>query len=165
MKYLIVLTVLIVFTFFNKSLGYTNASPLWTHFTYMFQHANLIHLLINSLAFIGMFRILEKIINKYILLATILSIGFLTSFLSMYEIPTVGASSMVYAMIGIFFGSTISRRIKIADIKKYLLFILGVALSLTVSFFKPNSNFELHIYSMLFGLIPGTLSLLKSNAK
>ena len=52
MKYIFVLTFFIVFFTFDKSIGYTNTSPIWTHFTYMFQHANIIHLGINSLAFI-----------------------------------------------------------------------------------------------------------------
>jgi membrane associated rhomboid family serine protease len=119
----------------------------------MFQHTGILHLVINSIAFIGMFRSLEKCVNKWTLSVSIILTAFVTSFFSMYEIPTVGASSMIYAAIGIFIAlSSISDKIKIVDRRKYALFILAVILSLTVSGFKPNSNFWLHAYSLLFGI-------------
>ncbi|MCL2650321.1 MAG: rhomboid family intramembrane serine protease [Candidatus Azobacteroides sp.] len=151
MKYIFVLIFLIVFITFDKSIGYTDKSPVWTHFTYMFQHANIIHLTINSLAFIGMFRILEKIINKYELAIAILLIGFLASFMSMYQLPTVGISGAIYAMVGIYFGMITTKKLIIKDKNKLYVFIFSIILCLTVSFFKHNSNFWLHIFSLIMG--------------
>lgn len=154
MKYIYVLIFIIVFIFFGLKLGYTNKSPFYTHFTYMFQHSGIVHLLINSLAFIGMFRTMEKFVDKWLLSASIIAVSFVTSFMSIYNIPTVGASAMIYTMFGMFFGMTIySKNIKIADTKKYLLFLSVVLISLTISFFKHNSNFVLHLSSMISGFI------------
>jgi len=150
MKYLFVLIFIIVFIFFDKSIGYTDTSPVWTHFTYMFQHANIVHLVINSLAFIGMFRVLEKSINKYVLAAIILSIGFIVSFLSMHKIPTVGISGAVYAMVGIYLAMILTKKLIIKDRRKLYIFIASVILCLTVSFFKTNSNYGLHLLCLEF---------------
>ncbi|MDR0823889.1 MAG: rhomboid family intramembrane serine protease [Prevotella sp.] len=154
MKYIYVLIFIIVFVFCGLELGYTNQSPLYTHFTYMFQHSGVVHLIINSLAFTGMFRTMEKFVNMWILSASIIAVSFAASFIAMYDIPTVGASAMIYAMFGLFFGMTIySKNIKIADTKKYLLFLSVVLISLIISFFKHNSNFVLHLSSMIVGFI------------
>jgi len=153
MKYLFVIVFIIVFILFDKSIGYTDTSPVWTHFTYMFQHAGIIHLTLNSLAFIGMFRVLEKIINKYILSATILSIGVAASFISTYQLPTVGISGAVYAMIGIYLSMITTKKLIIKDKSKFIIFVLSVLICLVISFFKTNSNFQLHIFSLMIGYV------------
>jgi membrane associated rhomboid family serine protease len=104
MKYLYILTFIIVYVSFGLELGYTDSSLWYTHFTYMFQHAGIVHLLLNSIAFISLFTALEKQVNKWLLSACIIAISFLASFAAMHDMPTVGASGMVYAMIGMFFG-------------------------------------------------------------
>jgi len=166
MKYVYVLIFFIVYILFGLELGYTHKSPLYTHFTYMFQHSGIVHLIINSLAFIGMFRTMEKLVDKKMLSVTIIISSFTMSFVTMYDLPTVGASAMIYTMIGMFFGmTTICNNIKIADTKKYLLFISVVSISLTISFFKHNSNFVLHVASMIFGFIVSLPISLYDNKK
>ena len=156
MKYLFVLIFIIVYIIFDKRIGYTDTSALWTHFTYMFQHANVIHLIINSLAFIGMFRVLEKVINKYILAISIILISSVVSYTSMYELPTVGISGGVYVMIGIYLAVINIKKIQIWQ-KAYrhtlFVFIFSVILCLAISFFKTNSNFWLHLYSLIMGYV------------
>jgi len=154
MKYLFVAVFVVVFVLFGLELGYTNHSPLYTHFTYMFQHAGIVHLLLNSVAFIGMFHALRKFVGRWAIVASILLCGFVASFLSAKVVPTVGASSMIYAMIGIYVGVTLlSPKIRIADTRKYLLFISCVAAGLLVSLFKSNSNFLVHVYSLTLGFV------------
>jgi membrane associated rhomboid family serine protease len=122
----------------------------------MFQHAGIVHLIVNSLAFIGMFRVLEKFVNRWYISVSAVLIAFMMSFLSMYDIPTVGASAMVYVMIGIYISVTqLYDNIKIVNRKKYILFLLCVAVSLIVSYFKPQSNFFLHAFSLLMGISCG----------
>jgi len=151
MKYLFVLLFITVFIVFDESTGYTTTSPVWTHFTFQFQHANIIHLIINSLAFIGMFRILERVINKYILAATILVIPFTVSFMAMYEIPTVGISGAIYAMFGIYLAMITSKKLIIKDKNKLYIFVISIIICLIVSFLKPGSNFPLHLFSLIMG--------------
>ncbi len=153
MKYVFVLIFIIVFAFFDTSIGYTTTSPAYTHAFYMFQHANALHLVINSIAFISIFRTMERFVNKWELSIISMVIAFAASFISMYEIPTVGASGMIYAMIGIFFGLVVSKEITIADKKKFATFAVSISVCLLISFLKHNSNFFLHIYCLLFGLL------------
>ena len=161
MKYIYVAVFVFVFIVFDLELGYTKDSPLYTHFTFMFQHAGIVHLVINSLAFIGVFRAMERFINKWTLSAVIVFSSFAASIISMYDIPTVGASGMIYTMIGMFFGLIISGETAIIDKKKFSIFVLSVFLSLTISFLKENSNFLLHIYCMLFGFLSSQMVKLK----
>jgi membrane associated rhomboid family serine protease len=166
MKYIYVFIFIIVFILFDLDLGYTTNSSLYTHLTYILQHASIVHLVLNSLAFISMFRTMQKFINKYLLSGLIIIISFTSSFFAMYNTPTVGASAMIYAMVGMYFGMTIFyNNIKITDIKKYLLFTSTVIISLSVSFFKPNSNFDLHCFSILFGFIASLPISIHSNKK
>ena len=163
LKYLFVFIFLFMFAWFEKTLGYTTVSPLYTHFTYMFQHAGVMHLFINSFAFIGMFRAIEKYVHKWLLAVSCILIGFAASFLSVYDIPTVGASGMIYAMIGMFMSITILYKgAKINDKRKYAVFILAVCLSLLVSYFKYNSNFWLHVYSLSMGVFLIIVSIYKN---
>jgi membrane associated rhomboid family serine protease len=97
---------------------------------------------------------MEKFVNKWMLSASVIAVSFAASFISMYDIPTVGASAMIYTMFGMFFGLTIyCKNIKIADTEKYLLFLSVVIISLTVSFFRHNSNFVLHLSSVISGFV------------
>lgn len=153
-KYIFVLSFIVFYCLFDLELGYTTTSKFYTHITYMFQHSGIIHLAINSIAFFVMFHNLQKLLNIWIVISSILVCGFTASFLSMYDIPTVGASSMIYAMVGIDIGMTLfCKKIKIANTRRYLLFICGLVLCLSISAFRHNSNFLVHIYSLLFGFI------------
>lgn len=165
-KYLFVFIFIFVFAWFDKSLGYSTTSSVYTHFTYMFQHAGVIHLTVNSLTFIGMFRSVEKYINKYILSITIISISVASSFLSIYDMPTVGASSMIYAMIGIYIPIIILYdKAIIINKKKYTMFIFFIFISLIISYLKNNSNFWLHVYSLLIGISSGIIVSIYKNEK
>lgn len=154
MKYVFIVIFIIVFLLFDTELGYTNTSPLYTHLTYFFQHASILHLFLNSVSFIVMFTVLDKIIERKIFLSITFSIGIVSSFLAMYDVPTVGISSVIYAMIGLYIGVTVFYEdIRIADTRRYLLNISLIAISLTISLIKTNSNFYIHIYSLVIGFI------------
>jgi membrane associated rhomboid family serine protease len=105
-----------------------------------------------------MFRLLEKFVSRYLLAALVIAVGFVASFLSMYGVPTVGASAMVYAMTGIFFSLlNLCPDIKIIDRRKFAVFIAGVVACLIVSAMKGNSNFFLHVFALMTGLLAGTV--------
>jgi membrane associated rhomboid family serine protease len=155
MKYLFTLIFIAVFCLFDVStVGYTDTSPIYTHFTYMWQHINIWHLIINSFCFIGFFRTLEKIINKWTLAVSIIANAFLGSFLVDYKIAVAGCSGMIYAMLGIYCAIIAARRLIITNASRFYIFILCVIISLTVSFFKENSAFELHIVCLVCGFCP-----------
>jgi hypothetical protein len=61
---------------------------------------------------------------------------------------------MIYAMTGMFFGLiAFYNKIKIADARKFLLFIVCTVSALSISYFKHNSNFLVHICSLSIGFI------------
>ena len=165
MKYLFVLTFILTYALFGKEGGYSACSPLYTHFTYMFCHAGIVHLTINSVAFIGMFRTIERlhVCKGWILALSVIACGFIASFPAQFDVPTVGSSSMVYALIGMYLAWVgTGKKTGIADARNLLSFILCVVLSLGISYFKPGSNFMLHLLSLLVG---GTVALILLKCK
>lgn len=153
-KYLFILIFILVYILFGTELGYTNTSPIYTHFTYIFQHASVTHLIVNSISFIVVFTMLDKLTERKMFLPASFTIGVLVSFLAMYDIPTVGVSAVIYVMIGLYIGVTLFYKdIKITDTRKYLLRIVVITIGLTISMIRTNSNFYIHIYSLVFGFI------------
>lgn len=154
MKYLFVLAFILVYLFFDTSLGYTNTSPFYTHFTYLFQHASVIHLLLNSISFIVVCTLLERIMKWRVFIPISFAIGFIASFFAVYELPTVGISSVIYAIIGLYVGMILFHpKIKIADTRKFLLFLYCIACSLAISLFNEGSNFDVHVISVTGGFL------------
>lgn len=155
MQYAFICLCVIVYILCGIELGYSCRSPYYTHITYMFQHASLLHLAVNAYAFLNLYNVLRRWVKQWHIWMVCFSSGFLSSFLAVYELPTVGCSSMVYAMIGLYLFCTLFRKdIKITDTKKYLLYILSVVLCLSVSYFKTNSNLLVHICSLAGGFLP-----------
>jgi hypothetical protein len=105
-----------------------------------------------------MFHLMQKFVNRWLLSVSIIASGFTASFLSMYSIPTVGASAMIYAMVGMFFSMlAFCPNIKIICKKKFAVFVVGVVAGLSISALKGSSNFLLHVCSLAIGGIFGTV--------
>jgi membrane associated rhomboid family serine protease len=160
MKYLFVAVFILVYVFFGIEPGYTLTSPLYTHFTYMFAHAGVIHLVLNSAMFIGMFRGVENLgaCTKGVLTLTVITSGFAASLapFACFTTPTVGSSSMIYALIGIYLIYAWGcKAIKIINRPKFITYIICICVSLVISYFKPSSNFPLHVLSLLAGGVSG----------
>ncbi len=159
LKYCFPLVFLIVFLSFDTSIGFTDDSALWTHFTYMFQHAGWLHLIINSIAFVGMFMTLGRFVSKWWLVLMCLLGGFTASFAGEYHLPTVGASGMVYVMIGIYISYTLfSKDVKITSVKKYAWFVVSSIAMLAAGWFLHGVNFWLHLCGFGLGLVWGTVN-------
>lgn len=135
----------------DLSLGYSLTSPLYTHITYSFQHASVLHLVFNSLAFIGFYRVLKNYI-KY-LFPIIVLIAICASFFSVYSLPTVGASGMVYAMMGMYIGMILIGRIKIVSKRDAWIGLVSLVLMFTISLFKESSNSLLHGVCIVMGFL------------
>ena len=148
--YILSFIFILVYIFFGHEIGFVTNSPWWTHFTYTFQHASILHLVINTLVFINVFRVMEKFLSWKVLLPAIYFIATCASFASVQSIPTVGASGMIYAMFGmmsfiVLFNSSSWRQKRV--------FFLSIAFMLLVSFFNKGSNFEVHVLSFLIGVL------------
>lgn len=167
---------LLVYIFFGLELGYTLPLPHeamtgvelppphegragvglgWQHFTYSFQHASFMHLLLNSISFFFFYRILRRYYSGMYIIGIAYAIAVFASFFIYYHKPVVGASAMIYAMIGmwVFVGLSLPT-LPMRAWKGWGRAILsspfwGVGGLLTISFFKPNSAAMLHLAAFL----------------
>lgn len=147
MKYLFALSFIIVFAFFGTELGYTSTSAWHTHITYMFQHANIFHLVVNTLSFLFIWIELQKYMKQWLILPVFL-IAFAVSFLpnAMLILPTVGISGAIYAMVGMFL-------IQLKLSKGLVIYISSVTIALVASYFMHNTNFYIHLYCLFVGTV------------
>jgi membrane associated rhomboid family serine protease len=146
------------------SAGYSTSSAVWTHFTYPFQHAGIIHLAINSIALIGMIRAFRKSgVQQHVVFLMAYAVAVSASFIPVCisDRPTVGASGAVYALCGMYIAKAVSCRIgrKIKQQGNLRYFLAMLAVTLTVSFFRVNSAFFLHLFSLFIGIIIFSINL------
>lgn len=127
-----------------SSFGYGYNTPLYTHFTYMFFHAGYIHLIFNSYVFYTLTNnILFK--NNFVLFTLLYLIAVITSFIAYSDYPTIGASTMIFAMAGINFPIVKNK-------KKYLTVFPLIILT---GFIIPHVNGLAHAVSAILGIISG----------
>lgn len=166
MKYIIVLIVYIVYIIHPplQVWGFSSYCPLSKgtsaaeglagcvsgvipHFTYIFLHTNIFHLLINSISLLTAWIMMQRFYKRWYFFAVSFLLAVATSFipLCIFDKPTVGASGVVYAMIGMI--------LPYYHFKKAHVFYLSIFISLVVSFFLKNSNFYLHLFCFIGGVL------------
>ncbi len=150
LKYFIASVFLVVYIVYGRELGFTTCSPIWTHFTYSFQHGSILHLIINTSVFITVFRVMERFIRPFTLFFVIYIISVMVSFSAMDILPTVGSSGMIYAMFGM---ETVIVIFNSATAKQKRLFFFSIALMLCMSLVNGGSSFMVHIASFTFGAL------------
>lgn len=150
MEYVVTIFILVTFAFGDFS-GYSSSSAFSTHFVYQLAHASLLHLAINAYAVFSLIRILKQIINPYRLVITAYLISVVASFVSVYDLPTVGASGFAYALIGAFARALYDKKISFQKQPYLLIFHSGVALGILITLIHPGSNGLLHLLSYIFG--------------
>lgn len=126
-------------------------TPWWTHLTYLFQHAGWWHLAVNALSFVGMSRLLTKFLPYGPVLCIGVAVAVGASFVCWYERGVVGASGVVYALIGEYLWLVGSGTIRYRDKRQLYAFLAGVLLSLCVGFFKASSAGLLHLVCLAGG--------------
>ena len=121
-------------------------------FTYQFMHASILHLIVNILSLMLMY---EPIKNLYesrfsaIHIPNLFVVLYLSSvavggFCAMHT-PTVGASGMVFFLLGML----IMLNPTLQQLKSYIYVLLAVIASIILG----NSNVALHILSFVFGAL------------
>ena len=154
MKYILpIIWTITFFAFDNKPLGFTSTSPLYTHFTYNFAHANILHLLTNVIAYTYIHKITDKLnITKEATISSFLS-AIAASFLIISDKPTVGASGFLYAMFAAMIAGVISGRMKITNKKQFATFYGSIALATALQpLVSHNINFAIHILSFTINI-------------
>jgi len=162
MKYFILLSFFLVYCFFGLELGYSATLPVWKHITYMFQHASLMHLLINSFSFFVFFSALIRHYPPWRIALLSFSVGFAASFFCTYSQVVVGASGVIYAMIGMYFFLVTIGRVRFQNKTSLIVSIVSVLTFLTISFLKHNSAGMLHLLCLLSGYLGSFLLSLLS---
>lgn len=156
MKYAIIIAFLISHIWGGIEMGYYSGSPFFTHFSYPFQHVGWIHLILNSISFVSLYDILRKALPVYVFLTCAYLIAVSASFFSEYNIPTVGASGVIYAMIGLFISISIrGKRLRIVNTKMFFVYMMCVVISILLSALRGNANNFCHVISLSGGFIAG----------
>lgn len=136
----------------NTALGFYSGSSVLTHFIYVFNHAGVLHLILNCVAFYMFVRTLRIFISEEITLLGSYAIAVLASFFSEHNLPTVGCSGMIYAMAGFYLSAVLMwPGVKINNMKTLLISIFGIFISMFISSIDKSTNFNLHIISFVIG--------------
>ena len=128
--------------------GYTAVSPLYTHVTYIFAHANMLHLAVNVVSFYYTYKILKRLnILRVALVASFVS-AILASFMPPCNfVPTVGASALIYAMLGAPLGGVLARRLVVTDKKLFVKTYAFVGVATGIQFLIPDVNMAVHVWA------------------
>lgn len=134
-----------------RAFGISTTSPWWCLFTYSFVHLSFTHLLVNAFVFLSYWRKMKGIINLYFFIPLIITVPVIAAILSAHTDITVGASGIIYAIIGIYIVAfPLPRNVLIK-------FITLIVLSFALTCFLPTVNTGIHIYSFLLSLVVSLL--------
>lgn len=141
MKYLFIILctlISIINWYYPLNFGYSQSSSVLSHFTYIFVHANIIHLGMNMFVF---WKLYDYV--KYLKFGII--IAFIASFYCNMHV-TVGASGVIFALLGIFYA-----KYKFKP-KFYITNFSFLAIASVVGYFS-NVNVKLHLVCLSVGFI------------
>ena len=143
-----------------EATGLSRTSPVYSHFTYVFFHDGLLHTAMNVSGYIYAARLIKatRTTGLYTCVAWSYAACTLTTWLSMADVATVGASSLVGAMLGYLTGSVSALAIfKRARINREVFVPLCVMLSLwlVAGFAVPCVNARSHLFATVAGGIAG----------
>lgn len=153
MSYLFIIACIVLFIIepCNPAFGVSN-SQILCMFSYHFMHVNWLHLIVNMISMILMYRPIHHLyIRRF---GHFMSPQF---FISMYtiatiagaftanDVPTYGASGIIFALLG----SLLMLNPTLKQLKNFIY----VALAVLISLFTDNSNVALHLLSFVFGAL------------
>lgn len=121
-------------------------------YIYQFAHASWLHLIINALSLILMFNPIRKIYeerfgetSQWVFFAISYLGSILAALLTPQSIPTVGASGIVFFLLG----ELIMLRPTLKQLQGYIY----VALAIIVQIIRGKSNVALHIMAFILGAL------------
>ena len=123
-------------------IGYYDGCPAPNRLLYPFFHANFIHLACNCHAL--WFSLNRRLMPYTILLPFLLAAAFVASWFASADYPTVGASAIVFAMVGLNMSGCRSWR-----------WWLLLSASLAAGFIMPGVNGIVHVAAFVPGYLTG----------
>ena len=151
MTYISIVVFGLVYLAFGLELGFMHGSAWYTHFTYSFQHGSFMHLALNCISWLAVTHALERFFKPWIFLVAVYVVAVVVSFVVSYSVPVVGASGMIYAMLGMYMSLVVRGRVRFASAFNFWMFFISVFTFLTISFFKTNSAGLLHLLCLCVG--------------
>lgn len=146
------ISIMFIFVYFlhinnSYSLGHEYPGVL----LYMFSHANMMHLFVNLLSFIVIYKAVDEpyLFFKMWVVAVLSGIG------SIALLPTMGCSGMIVAMFGLFIGQVINHRLRIIDKKQFAIYVLSFVFFLIICLFNRNINNINHLIALVIGFSYG----------
>lgn len=158
---LIYIAIALLCAFVPESAYYTGC-PTVSYLMHQFTHANLWHLLANMIALIAVMEIVCHTINpiKTILIGYLFSV--VAALLTTTDVATVGCSSMVYFILGIFYAFAVGGKIlRIRNRSNFIVGVVIVLLTMLISFFLSRIAVYNHLISIGGGLLYGGLEYMQ----
>lgn len=121
-------------------------------FIYQFGHASMLHLVMNSIVILLTFKYVRKVYelefgeisqSLFIFIAYIGSV--ISAFISAVDIPTVGASGMIYFMLG----EMIALKPNISSVQTIIMIVIAIIVQIV----RGSSNVVLHISALILGIL------------
>ncbi len=122
---------------FANVLATKASAPLYTHFLYVFTHANILHWLINAWAIMALHRIVS-VRMAAVAYSTAVILSFFT------DQSTVGASAMIFFVFGCLTPTLLTHK---------RVFLLQIAIFLVLAFFLPNIAAGIHLAAYIVGIV------------
>lgn len=156
--YIIILSISILCFILGISpdeIGYsqTNSSIVY-HLFYLFGSASWVHLLNNSVALLVSGWFIGKVFNTRQIVIRSFIFSFLASYICAYDLPVVGLSAFIYAMIGSMHLYMIQSGRTNAGLWTSIIVVLSI--NLVVSMISEHVATRLHIVSYLLALALST---------
>lgn len=138
-----VLTIIFFLRIPYEPYGISSTSPWWTHFTYLFFHGDIIHLLCNSYAL--WFCLDKKRFSPKIIIPVYL-ITVAASFIISSPIPIIGISGAIFSIIGI--------NLSAIPTKTNIIYTIII---LATGFFVPHISGLTHLVCFIMGFISSVI--------
>ncbi|MDR1883068.1 MAG: rhomboid family intramembrane serine protease [Prevotella sp.] len=144
MKYLFIAICVIMYCLpvDSPAVGYASGAPAYTFFIYMVFHKSIVHLSINMAGFYFAYGSMKCKFFPLLYAGAVL-----VAFLSASGTPSVGASGLIYILLGIRAASVIT------DPHRFIPFFSLVLLSLSTGFIIPGIDGLIHLTGFSLGFL------------
>ena len=129
----------------------TSQGEWWRFLTVALVHAGWIHLVMNMLAFHQLGTVLEQFLGRYKYLAlmftSLVGASFVSNYFALDNVPSVGASGMIYGLFGAFV--VVSKRVGADPRSIYVTIAINLGLTFSIS----GIDWHAHVGGLIVGAL------------
>ena len=156
MRYFFVSTIVCSFFLFNQNaLAFASGNPAYTAITYWMAHGSMLHLAVNVIGLFGFWGLLQKLMPPHEIAMVAVASSTLGALLVRYDMPLMGASAMLYTLLGLWAQFVFIKRIRFKNSFDMWLAIGSVATFSIIGLLKANIAGALHLVCMAMGAVYG----------